>query len=503
MVEKPLPRDVKKALALFRANPGRDHRLGELAAACGVAPRTLQKHFRRFLGITPVAALRDLRLDVARRALLGGDEAARVTTLALRCGFNHLGRFSGWYRTRYGESPSTTSARIQRGLDSAVAATVLPLALDRPVVAVLPLDGLVADRGEAAGVAEEIALALHRLRWMALGSPRAARYHLRGHVRHDVTGDLRITVALLEAQTGRYLWADAWSGGRAAVPMFEERVARGIASKLQAVLRNVEIERACRREPDARSAWTLTMRALARAVRLEPAAQSEALEFAQQAIELAPQDPLPIAIAAWCHGMRAAHRFTSRPGAEQDAARTLAARAAALRARDATAEALLASAYTLAHDLDRAAAHVDRALALDGGCAWAWQRNGWVNVYRGAADEAMECFRIAQRLDPDDPLGFLSTIGLAAASFERGAYGDAGRWFKQGMIESPAVAWAHRYLAPSYALAGDKDAGRASLAALRAVYPEWTITQVRAALPHTPGFLDRASTGLESLGMRL
>src|SRR5262245_34586353 len=48
-----LPRDVKKALELLRADPARARTIDVLAAECGVARRTLEKHFRRFLGRTP------------------------------------------------------------------------------------------------------------------------------------------------------------------------------------------------------------------------------------------------------------------------------------------------------------------------------------------------------------------------------------------------------------------------------------------------------------------
>jgi hypothetical protein len=51
-------------------------------------------------------------------------------------------------------------------------------------------------------------------------------------------------------------------------------------------------------------------------------------------------------------------------------------------------------------------------------------------------------------------------------------------------------------------LSGDRAAGRASLLALDAAHPGWTIAQVRAALPHTPAFVDNAANALESLGMR-
>jgi transcriptional regulator GlxA family with amidase domain len=58
---------VKKALALLEADPARERRVSELAAASGVASRTWQKHFRRFLGRTPLKVQYGLRMERARR----------------------------------------------------------------------------------------------------------------------------------------------------------------------------------------------------------------------------------------------------------------------------------------------------------------------------------------------------------------------------------------------------------------------------------------------------
>jgi hypothetical protein len=59
-----------------------------------------------------------------------------------------------------------------------------------------------------------------------------------------------------------------------------------------------------------------------------------------------------------------------QPSAEKDAARELALRAARLNAGDAAVEALIGAAHLLAQDLEAAAIHCERALALDGGCVW-------------------------------------------------------------------------------------------------------------------------------------
>src|SRR5262245_13525997 len=62
-----LPRDVRKALELLESEPNRPYSIDELAAACGVARRTLQEHFRRFVGRAPSQMQRELRLDRVRR----------------------------------------------------------------------------------------------------------------------------------------------------------------------------------------------------------------------------------------------------------------------------------------------------------------------------------------------------------------------------------------------------------------------------------------------------
>lgn len=498
-----LPRDVKRALDLLQADPARERSIDELAAACGVAGRTLQKHFRRFLGRTPGEVLRDLRLERARHELLRASPQASVTESAMRCGVSHLGRFSAAYRKRYGETPSATLRRRRQALAyQKPSPTILSPILDRPVINVCPFDLMGKAAYRAATIADEISAALMRNRWLAVGALGNARYQLHGRVRDDGSRRLRAMAMLSDRATGRHLWADRWDGEVDDVFAFEERVASGVAMAVERSLRMAEVERVRGKDPAELGAWDLTMRALPLAIRIEAAAQAQALELLERAMELAPQDALPVALAAWCHGHRGAHFFTTRPAVEKQKASELALRAAELNAGDAKVEALLGAAHTLAHDLAPAAVRFDRALALDGGCVWAWNRSGWLNVYRGLPTDAIECFQIARRLDPTDPLNFFCSIGIAAAHFEIGRYGEAARWFTRGLAEHPQAVWSNRFRAPAYALVGRKEEARQSFAELVSAYPELTIAQVRSALPHTARFYDRASEGLAGLGMR-
>jgi adenylate cyclase len=245
------------------------------------------------------------------------------------------------------------------------------------------------------------------------------------------------------------------------------------------------------------------MRALPNMLAVAPAPGGVALELLEQAMELAPRDALPVSMAAWCHGLRAAHHFTERSEKEKEEARTLATRASLLTSGDPLAETMLAAAHTLAHDLDTAEIHARRALMLDGGSAWAWGRSGWIHAYRGSAADAIEHFQIARNLEPADPQSFLASVGMAAAHFEACRYQESVRWYRRALAEQPKAIWINRFLTASLALTGQKDEAKQSLGILFSAFPSLTIAQVRSSLPHSISLIDRVSDALESVGMRL
>jgi AraC-like DNA-binding protein len=96
------------AIEFMRAAVCRPISMTDLVQHCGVAERTLNKHFRTFLNVSPMRYLRRLRLAAAREALLAGEPGNSVTEVARRFEFNHFGRFADQYRRCFGESPSAT-----------------------------------------------------------------------------------------------------------------------------------------------------------------------------------------------------------------------------------------------------------------------------------------------------------------------------------------------------------------------------------------------------------
>src|SRR5579863_1486560 len=109
---QPLPLLMKRALDHMRENLGEKITLSSLAHACCAPERTLLRQFERFIGLSPLACLRRLRLNAARSELLEASSRDSIADIATRCGFSHLGRFATEYRRLFGEMPSATKQRI-------------------------------------------------------------------------------------------------------------------------------------------------------------------------------------------------------------------------------------------------------------------------------------------------------------------------------------------------------------------------------------------------------
>ena len=104
--KRPLePYLLKRADQFVLENLGAPFTVASLAQHCGVSWRTLEKVFVRFRGLTPVAHIRNLRLDHAR-VVLEQNRGVSIAAAAARCGFGSSTTFALEYRKRFGVAPS-------------------------------------------------------------------------------------------------------------------------------------------------------------------------------------------------------------------------------------------------------------------------------------------------------------------------------------------------------------------------------------------------------------
>jgi TolB-like protein len=535
-MDRPIPGTLKKALTLMRQKLERPISMADLVKHCGVAERTLHKHFCAFFGLSPLRYLRQLRLAAVREALLTGPAGISVTEVAKRYGFAHLGRFSVHYRQCFGESPSTTVRRAR--------AATLPDALktygsgqtksseaasdtdrfqrasrERPSIAVLPCQASAFEPTHgcfAESLAEGLAVALSSLRSLSVMVPKSprtamrdprrsacelgARYVLTGRIMQAGTR-LRLILRIVEAATGHFVWGDSYDGERDDLLALQDRVIPGVIGAVLPSIRGSEIDRARRAHPQDLDAYGLAMRALPVVFASRPDAARRALELLDRAMEIDPDYGLATALAAWCHGQLVMYNGTQAPGEERMCAVRLAQRASILDDDDPLVLIARCAVHTMVRDFDAAESLVARALALDPTSAWAWGRSGWLNSYRGASDAAIDHFGRAISLERSSPSNANNFVGIGSAHFDAGRYDAAAYWMRKALVEQPGTSWANRTLSVSLARLGDRLKAIESLDALRRYCPDLTVGQVVSAIPFRQHYLDRLAEGLDELGL--
>ena len=102
------PGTVQSAVTYIDEHAQQDIAVADIAAAASVTVRAVQLAFRRYLDTTPMAYLRQVRLDRAHRELQQPRPDTTVTAVAYRWGFPSSSRFATYYQRAYGTTPGLT-----------------------------------------------------------------------------------------------------------------------------------------------------------------------------------------------------------------------------------------------------------------------------------------------------------------------------------------------------------------------------------------------------------
>src|SRR5258707_9972628 len=147
-------------------------------------------------------------------------------------------------------------------------------------------------------------------------------------------------------------------------------------------------------------------------------AHDEALQLFHRAIVLDPEFASAYGRAAFCYIPAQGNSWISVTANEIAEVTRLAQRAVELGNDDAIA--LAHSGYAFAYvvrDLGLGAALIDRALVLNPNLAEAWSFGGWVKIFLGEPEAAIERFARAMRLSPLDPFVTGMRTGTSYAHF--------------------------------------------------------------------------------------
>jgi adenylate cyclase len=145
-------------------------------------------------------------------------------------------------------------------------------------------------------------------------------------------------------------------------------------------------------------------------------------------------------------------------------------------------------------DIHAALDLIDRALVLNPSFAYGWYCSGWLRLFAGHTDLAIQHFATSMRLNPRSQRGFhLAGIGLAHLVNHR--FEDGLAALRVSLEEVPGFAPAYRTLAACYAHRGRLDEARSIVKRLLALTP--------VVVPTTNPFRDPEHRELLLSGLRL
>jgi TolB-like protein/class 3 adenylate cyclase/Tfp pilus assembly protein PilF len=322
--------------------------------------------------------------------------------------------------------------------------TVEPASLDKmafplpekPSIAVLPFENLSGDPKQeylSDGISENIITELSRFREFFVIARQSSfsykgkavkigqvseelgvQYVLEGSLRQS--GDkVRVTAQLIDATTGRHLWADNYDRKLEDVLAVQDEITRTIAATLEENVDLAERDRARSKPPQDLKAYEYVALAKAHRLKFTKEDNERARQMSEKAIELDPGYAEAYVGLTWVNINGFRWGWSVKHSREESLRLALesAKKAVALGPFNSRTHWVMANALMQSGKLEQALAKYDQALKLNPNSARMRADMAEPLVYAGRAEEAVSLVKTAIRLNPRHPGWYWWNLGWA------------------------------------------------------------------------------------------
>jgi adenylate cyclase len=392
-----------------------------------------------------------------------------------------------------------------------------------PAIAVIPFDNLSGDPEQeyfVDGIAEDLITRLSSWRTFPViarnssfvykGKPvdvkqvsreLGVRYVVEGSVR-KVGNRVRISAQLIDAATGAHVWAETYDRQLRDIFAVQDEITQAIVGSINPALREAELARVARKEPQNLDAYDLAMRGWWHWFKLTEEENAKARSLFKQAVELDPQSSGAFQGLAYTHFNDAAFQWTDTPAQSDSELMRAARRSVELDANNASAQIVLSLAYVRARQSDEMIAAAERAVELDPSLAMAHAWLGGFLAGHGRLEEGLASAEKAIRLSPRDPFLWFYFHRLAIVHFQARRYEAAVEWARRSIRGNPRFPYSRATLAAAYAHLGRLDDARAEVEELLRVQPGFSLAFWRESSVSDPDYRDHYLGGLRKAGLK-
>ena len=335
-----------------------------------------------------------------------------------------------------------------------------------------------------------------------VGEALGVRYVMEGSVR-KAGEQVRINAQLIDASTGGHLWAERYDGKLDDIFSLQDRVLEQIVGSLALTLSGDDRRRLAARGTKSVAAHDLYLRGLFHESAFSREGNREAMQLYEQALAIDPDYALPYTRMANILELSTRNGWSDDVPADLTRAVELAEKALALDPQDPKIYWSLgrAAARLRTPDaLQRGIEALQRAIDLDPNFSDAYAYLCVLYIADGRAEDGVRSVETAMRLNPDYPFWYLFMRGMARYVVENyeGAIAD----FETAAERMPTVQFVRWWLAASYAQVGRIEDAEWQVAELDIMGFEGSIATIIETQPiQDPGYLAIYLEGLRKAGI--
>ncbi|MHC4046566.1 adenylate/guanylate cyclase domain-containing protein [Bradyrhizobium sp. 23AC] len=321
-----------------------------------------------------------------------------------------------------------------------------------------------------------------------VGRDLNVRYVLEGSVQRSGKR-LRVNVQLIDAESGRHLWAERFEKPVTDLFDLQDEVVSRLANTLDAQLIVAEARRAKHlRHPDAMDLYFQGMASIFKGLIAEHLIAAR--EFFERALAIDPQSVEALVGVAFVDLTTGGALLMDDRAALLSAAETNATRALSLTPDHAVAHMVLGDVYIFTNRAAQGIAECERALALNRNLAEAHSNIGFAKLLMGRAAETEGHIHEALRLSPRDVFCHRWLYLIGCAKLQLGADAEAAGWLRRSIEANRNYPLAYFALAAALGPLGALDEARRVATEGLALNPSFTVNRLRASkLSDNPVFL--------------
>jgi TolB-like protein len=263
------------------------------------------------------------------------------------------------------------------------------------------------------------------------------RYVLEGTIR-KVGERVRITSQLIVVETGTQIWTERFDRRLADIFELQDEISENIVGAVEPEILSAEMRRTRRKGPGNLAAYDCILRAYQHLWTLTLEDNNKALDFLRRAIQLAPDYALAYAYASWADLFRVqlTQGESLRPLLTE--AVSFAQRAVELDPSDPLIQTIRGAWQLMVErDFDGGLARHEEAFQKNRNSVWICGGNGFANALCRRPERALELLERTRRLSPHDPSMFLWLPGGAIAHFLAGRHQETIRWTEDALRLNP------------------------------------------------------------------